>query len=100
MWDKIHKGPRPAENSSEADLFKYLIRELNTGGVIRIERETNEYGQFIRKQPQYHPKGSASKTMESAFEETKPYVLTELGEEFVHYVMTDIVPQIADNNTP
>jgi hypothetical protein len=33
--------------------------------------------------------------MESAFENTKPYVLTELGKKFVHYVMEDVVPQIA-----
>jgi hypothetical protein len=32
--------------------------------------------------------------MESAFEDTKPYVLTELGKQFVHYVMEDVVPQI------
>ena len=34
IWDNIH-GPRPREDSSEADLFRYLIRDLNTGGVIR-----------------------------------------------------------------
>jgi hypothetical protein len=32
--------------------------------------------------------------MESAFENTKPYVLTELGKQFVHYVMEDVVPAI------
>jgi hypothetical protein len=30
----------------------------------------------------------------SAFEDTKPYVLTELGKQFVHYVMEDVVPQL------
>ncbi len=32
--------------------------------------------------------------MESAFEETKQYELTELGKQFVHYVLTDVVTQI------
>jgi len=40
---------------------------------------------------------AASGVMESAFEETKPYVLTELGKQFVHYVMGDVVPQRAVN---
>jgi hypothetical protein len=32
---------------------------------------------------------------ESAFEDTKPYVLTELGRQFVHYTMNEVVPRIA-----
>jgi hypothetical protein len=36
-----------------------------------------------------------SRTMESSFEETKPYVLTELGRQFVHYVIEDVVNQIS-----
>jgi hypothetical protein len=32
--------------------------------------------------------------MESAFEETKPYVLTELGRQFVHYTMNEVVKRI------
>jgi hypothetical protein len=32
--------------------------------------------------------------MESAFKDTKAYVLTELGKQFVHYVMEGVVPQI------
>ena len=32
--------------------------------------------------------------MESAFEETKPYVLTGLGEQFVHYTMNEVVKRI------
>ena len=35
-----------------------------------------------------------SRVMESSFEATKPYVLTALGKQFVHYVMEDVVPQI------
>jgi hypothetical protein len=48
IWDSIH-GPRPREDSAEADLFRYLIRDLSTGGVIRQPRETNLSGQFMKK---------------------------------------------------
>jgi hypothetical protein len=36
--------------------------------------------------------------MESAFEDTKQYVLTELGKQFVHYTMSDVVSRIEENN--
>jgi hypothetical protein len=39
-------------------------------------------------------RGSSSSTMKSAFDDEEPYVLTELGKKFVHYVFTDIVPKI------
>jgi len=32
--------------------------------------------------------------MESAFEDTKPYVLTELGKQFVHYTMSEVVGRL------
>jgi hypothetical protein len=32
--------------------------------------------------------------MDSAFEDTKPYVLTELGKQFVHYTMNELVRRI------
>jgi hypothetical protein len=35
--------------------------------------------------------------MESTFEDTKPYVLTELGKEFVHYTMNEVVTRIGDD---
>ncbi len=94
IWDSIH-NERPREDSAEADLFRYLTRDLSTGGVIRQERETNAYGEFIKKTPIRTPKGYSSRTMESAFENSKPYELTELGKQFVHYVMEDVVTQIA-----
>jgi len=94
IYDIIH-SERPREDSSEADLFKYLIRDLSTGGVIRQERQINEQGEFLKKSSQTkQTRGYASRVMESAFEDTKPYVLTELGKKFVHYVMKDVVPQI------
>jgi hypothetical protein len=93
LWDNIH-GPRPREDSSEADLFRYLIRDLSTGGVIRQPRETDVSGHFLKKDTRGQSHQSASRIMESAFESTKPYVLTELGKKFVHYVMEDVVSQI------
>jgi len=92
IWDRIH-GVRPREDSAEADLFKYLIRDLSTGGVIRQERETDGFGNFYKKERAPSRENSA-RVMESAFEGTKPYVLTALGKQFVHYVMEDVVPQI------
>lgn len=94
IWDRIH-GSRPRDNSAEADLFRYLIRDLSTGGVIRQQRETDAYGHFIKKDSRGQSRDAANHTMESAFENTKPYVLTELGKQFVHYVMEDVVSQIA-----
>lgn len=91
IWERI-RGEEPREDSAEADLFKLLIRDLSTGSVVRQEKEVNSFGQFVRKtrsKPSVH-----SSVHESAFEDTKPYVLTELGSQFVHYVMEDIAPQI------
>ncbi len=93
IWDRSHTQ-RPREDAAEADLFRYLIRDLSTGGVIRQNRETTYDGQFVKQKPSHHVKGTVSSVMESAFEDTKPYVLTELGKEFVHYVLNEVVPRV------
>jgi hypothetical protein len=98
LWQNIHGHP-VRDDSSEADLFKYLIRDLSTGGVIRQARETDFAGHFLKRDARGQSHKSPSRVMESAFEETKPYVLTELGKKFVHYVMTDVVAQIGDVNS-
>lgn len=101
IWDRIHgRGPRPREDSSEADLFRYLIRDLSTGGVIRQARETDVSGQFLKRDNRSHSQQNPSRVMESAFENTKPYVLTELGKRFVHYVMEEVVLQIGGPSNP
>lgn len=92
IWDAI-RGQLPRENSAEADLFRMLIRDLSIGGVIRQQRATTASGDFLKKSRKKRS-GAASRTMESAFEDSKPYVLTELGEQFVHYTMSEIVPRI------
>lgn len=96
IWSDLY-GEIPRENSAEADLFKLLIRDLSTGGVVRQERDVNELGQFVRDRPQRTRRGAASTTLESAFEDTKPYVLTELGKQFVHYTMNEVVTRIAES---
>ncbi len=92
IWKSI-KGEFPREDSAEADLFKMLIRDLSTGGVIRQKREVTSNGQFIKRQTKTH--STPSGIIESAFEDSKPYELTELGRQFVHYAITDIVPRIS-----
>jgi hypothetical protein len=91
IWKSIH-GDFPKENSAEADLFRMIIHDLSLGNVIRIERETTEDGQFIKKR-NFGRASTSSRTMESAFEDTKPYELTALGTQFVHYAMTELVPR-------
>lgn len=94
IWSDIY-GELPREDSAEADLFKYLIRDLSTGGVIRQERDVNHLGQFVRKKPHRTRKGSTPTTIESAFEDSKPHILTELGKQFVHYTMNEVVTRIS-----
>ncbi|EGQ8224983.1 hypothetical protein ACLIOB_003431 [Vibrio cholerae] len=84
----------PRENSAEADLFKLLIRDLSTGSVIRQFRPINTQGQFVKQTHTTKRSGSGSNTMESAFENTKQYELTELGSQFVHYTMNQVVKRL------
>jgi hypothetical protein len=95
IWSAIY-GELPREDSEKADLFKFLIRDLSTGGVIRQERDVNSLGQFVRKRPMKR-RGTPT-TLESAFEDTKPYVLTQLGRRFVHYTMNETVTQLSAEN--
>lgn len=95
MWRRINREP-VREDSADADVFKLLIRDLSTGGVIRQYRETDYDGNFIQKQqPKGHrSRGGGTKTMKSAFDENDLYVLTDLGQQFVHYSMTDLPVRI------
>lgn len=98
IWNGLY-GALPREDSAEADLFKLLIRDLSTDGVIRQERDVDMQGRFLKSQ-QRRPtvKGYVSQTTESAFEDTKVYVLTELGKQFVHYTMTDVVTRLGGSD--
>lgn len=94
IWTAIY-GNLVREDSAEADLYKLLIRDLSTGGVIRQARDTNADGQFLRKQMVRKPAGPANATVDSAFESSKQYVLTELGKQFVHYSMNEVVQRVS-----
>ena len=92
IWSSIY-GELSREDSEEADLFKFLIRDLSTGGVIRQERDVNSLGQYVRKKPMKR-RGTPT-TLESAFEDTKPYMLTQLGHKFVHYTMNETITRLS-----
>jgi len=96
IWRKIGKG-QVREDSAEADLYKLLFRDLSTGGVLRQHRERDRYGNFLPKPTQRRPKGSGPKPPVSAFDESERYELTELGQQFVHYAMTDLPTRIEYN---
>jgi hypothetical protein len=93
VWRKLGRPP-VREDAPEADLFRLLFRDLTTGGIIRQHRETDYAGNFLakRKAPPA-PKGT-TKVMKSAFDDTEAYELTALGEQFVHYAMTNLPPKI------
>lgn len=98
IWAAIH-GADVREDSAEADLFKLLVHDLSTGHVIRQHREVDYHGNFVKAQPRRRT-GSPSRTMTSAFDDDKQYELTELGKQFVHYTMNEVVPRIAGAAAP
>jgi hypothetical protein len=91
MWQGIY-GSRVRDDSAEADLFRLIVHDLSTGRVMRQHRETNYAGQFL-KAPRRKPAPSA--TLTSAFDDDKPYELTELGTQFVRYTVEGVMPRIA-----
>lgn len=94
IWRKTGRDPVP-ENSADADLYKLLVRDLSTGGIIRQHREVDYSGSFIPKaKAPRRPKGSGPKPPVSAFDEIEGYELTSLGKQFVHYAMSDLPPRI------
>ena len=93
IWATVH-GAHVREDSAEADLFKLLVHDLSTGHVIRQHREKDYYGNFVKKEPQRKGRGETSRVMTSAFDDDKQYELTELGNQFVHYTMNEIVPKL------
>lgn len=96
IWNAIYPGDLPRDDSAEADLFRLVIHDLSTGRVIRQDRDTNHVGQFVRKRPRTARKGSAPTTLKSAFDDDEQYVLTELGKQFVHYTMSEVVGRLGD----
>lgn len=100
IWMNLGRS-HPREDSAEADLFKLLVRDLSTGGVIRQERATDGRGNFLKKgNRSSSARGSRDPKMKSAFDDSDLYVLTELGKQFVHYAMNEIAPRVefSENN--
>jgi len=94
IWVKIGRERVP-ESSADADLYKLLIRDLSTGGIIRQHREVDYHGSFVARQPTRSGSSGGAKTMVSAFDNNERYELTELGRQFVHYAMTDLPPKLS-----
>lgn len=93
IWQSV-SDTIPRDDSAEADLYRLLIHDLSTGRVIRQFRQTTYDGQFVKQSARGKSRKSSSSTMESAFENTKEYQLTELGSQFVHYTMNQVVKRI------
>lgn len=91
------RGDISTDSSAEADLFKLLIDDLTQGRVIRQTREIDAQGRFLKKpkQKNYSPD---SDTMKLPFDDVQPYELTDLGTEFVSYVMNDLTLQIEETS--
>lgn len=91
IWKKIGKQP-VREDSPDAGLYRLLIRDLTIGGIIRQHREKDGSGNFYSKTPQRRSASTRNgpKPLESAFDEEDSYELSELGQQFVHYAMTDL----------
>lgn len=101
VWESLGRAP-VREDSAEADLFKLLFHDLSTGHVIRQHREIDYAGNFIAKTPPSRrgmPRPlPGARPMKSAFDDTDSYELTQLGQQFVHYAMTDLPLKL--NYTP
>lgn len=102
VWSSLGRKP-VREDSADADLFKLLFRDLSTGGIIRQHREIDWQGNYVKKQPQKRATGS--RLMASAFDDNERYELTALGNQFVHYAMTEVSIKIGfespqNNNNP
>ena len=96
IWNKLH-GSQVREDSTEADLFKLVVHDLSVGHIIRQHREVDYHGNFIKAPKRSYSKTS-SKFTTSAFDDEKQYELTNLGIQFVHYTMNEIVPKITDGS--
>jgi hypothetical protein len=90
IWQEIHGAP-VREDSAQADLFRLLMRDLSTGGVIRQARDTTSDGRFLKK---HRARSTPSRVTKSSFDNEDQYLLTELGEDFVHYALNEVVPRL------
>lgn len=100
IWQNLGRGS-VREDSADADLFKLLIRDLSMGGIIRQHRQVDYSGNFIKKQaPSRRSSASQSNVVKSAFDDGEMYELTALGQQFVHYAMTELTTKITYPSAP
>lgn len=92
IWTALYRE-MPREDSAEADMFRMLVRDLSTAGVIRQARDTTEAGEFLRRTPS-KKRRAAPRTMKSSFDDEAQYMLTSLGKNFVHYTLMSEVRRI------
>lgn len=97
VWLRMNPGASesafPREDSPEADLFKLYVQDLTMGHIIRQHRPTDYMGNFI-PQPRARRETGRGNTYTSAFDDAKQYELTQLGEQFVHYTMSDATKKL------
>lgn len=86
-------GEIPPDNSAKADLFKLLMHDLNMSDLVRLPRDSDSTGKYVRATREKKP-SNPSRYLKTPFDPNKKQVLTELGKEFVHYVMTELALQI------
>ena len=92
IWNSVG-GEKAREDSAEADLFKLLVFDLSTGHIVRQHRPKDYYGNYLKQTPKRRG-STVSTTMTSAFDDEKPYELTELGAQFVRYTMEGVMARI------
>jgi hypothetical protein len=86
LWDEVD-GREVRHDSADADLFKLILRDLSTGGVVRQHREVSSDGR-MRKQPRRGARSSAP-YLSSPTEVDKPYELTQMGHLFVGHALEE-----------
>lgn len=91
IWSEIG-DVNVRDDSAVADLFKTIIHDLSVGHIIRQSRETDLQGNFVRQRRRQNIKRL---TLTSAFDNKKPYLLTNLGRQFVHYTMSEVTTKIS-----
>jgi len=82
----------PQDASAKADLFALAIHDLSTGHVIRQYTKINSRGELLKSTSKRS--SSSSSVKKSPFSAGEPYALTELGQQFVHYTMSDLTTKI------
>ena len=89
IWKKIGKGP-VSETSADADLYKLLILtsawEGSFDSIDRLTTTDDSSPSLLSERS----KATDPSPMVSAFDDVEQWELTELGQQVVHYAMSDL----------